>query len=86
MTRTATYKTTASRISSLLGGGSNTVVINPGLAYIDLVAIKVEGTAYDIIRSGTPTNNQVKYQRTLGVLTFDSGLGKGKSVFVIYQR
>lgn len=62
------------------------VFSNPNIAYVDLIAVKVEGTEYDIIYEGTPTSRQARYDETLGALFFVAPINPNAKVFVIYQR
>ncbi len=64
------------------------------IAYVKLLKVKREGTSYDIIRAGTPTNRQVLYTASSGSLTFSVAFNGDSSgatdvtekVYVLYDN
>ena len=83
MIYTATYKTRFRQLGQL--GSITTVVEAAELAYVEIISVKVDGYAYDIVYTDNPTTRQVLYQPWSGRLIFGAQHGK-VTVFVIYQH
>lgn len=86
MIYTGTYKTVQITIRAGFITTSYAIVAASELAFVDMLSVKVEGESYDITQTGNPDNRLVKYASNVGMLLFQVGLGKDKSVSVIYQH
>jgi len=58
------------------------------LAYRMLLKVKLNGTGFDIILSGTPVNRQVLYISNLGQLQFPAAIkfAPGTTIYVLYRN